>query len=635
MKMKKRLLSLLLAVALCIGVVPYTASTAQAAGVSDGKMELTVNQSKVAFAGYEWWVIGDENSGIYPESGSITLLAKNKTIYSNDFKNTQFGVENSNYSGSVLQNKMEEIANSFPEKEQVLINLRTLQGGGTSKNPSVDGIAGDTVSGQKLWALSESERSAINDINVQKYNFAFWLRSPSGDKWAQMGNASGTITGLVPFGDVTRSDVSIRPALSLNLSSALFTSSIGENGKSSATVGSNLVVAETPVDTVKFTMKDSGQTLNINSITKNGNVLYVSYSDATKGTSQYVSCILTDSSGAVKYYGKLADSSSSASGTLSIPLSGVADGNYTLQIFSEEANADLYTDFCSEPVTMTLNVSGGIGTVSNFDKIHEHNWSTEWSKDGAAHWHECTAADCPITNDSDKNGYAEHTYDQEVVDDTYKAVDADCTNAATYYYSCVCGAKGTNIFTSGDALGHDWGEPVWSWSDDGKTAAAAFTCKNDSGHVKTREAAVTSEVKTPATCTENGAAVYTAAVTLDGNEYTDTKNVETAPLGHKAEKTEGNAPTATEPGNIEYWYCPQCDTYFKDADLTEAITKKQTVLAPTGETKPEPSKPDKPDSDSPQTGDNSNLFIWVAVMLMAGAGMAGTIVYSRKKKHSR
>ena len=39
---------------------------------------------------------------------------------------------------------------------------------------------------------------------------------------------------------------------------------------------------------------------------------------------------------------------------------------HTLQIFSEEANEHLYTDFCSEPVTMTVTVSNGSGTVSDF-----------------------------------------------------------------------------------------------------------------------------------------------------------------------------------------------------------------------------------------------------------------------------
>lgn len=222
----------------------------------------------------------------------------------------------------------------------------------------------------------------------------------------------------------------------------------------------------------------------------------------------------------------------------------------------------------------------------------------------------------------------------------HDAVAPTCTEDGTkeYWYCLDCGGyfldKDGEIETDEagiiekKATGHDWGEPVWNWSDDGKTATATFTCKNDNSHVETREADVTQEVKSPATCTEKGAGVYTAAVTLDGNEYTDTKNVETAPLGHKAEKVDGNAPTATEPGNIEYWYCPQCDTYFEDADLTEAITKEQTVLSPTG-------KPEEETNESPQTGDDSNTALWLAVMLTAGAALTGTLLYNRKKKYSK
>ena len=55
-----------------------------------------------------------------------------------------------------------------------------------------------------------------------------------------------------------------------------------------------------------------------------------------------------------------------------------------------------------------------------------------------------------MTNDADKNGYAAHTYDQEIATDAYKASDATCTAKATYYKSCICGARGTETFESGD-----------------------------------------------------------------------------------------------------------------------------------------------------------------------------------------
>ena len=35
---------------------------------------------------------------------------------------------------------------------------------------------------------------------------------------------------------------------------------------------------------------------------------------------------------------------------------------------------------------------------------------------------------------------------------------------------------------------------------------------------------------------------------------------------------------------------------------------------------------------SPQTGDDSNIALWIGVMLAAGAALTGTALYSRKRK---
>ena len=254
----------------------------------------------------------------------------------------------------------------------------------------------------------------------------------------------------------------------------------------------------------------------------------------------------------------------------------------------------------------------------------------------------------------DKVQKSEHRMDRHL------RVPATCTTDGTieHWRCALCGGyfldeAGTKEISEEQivekATGHDWGEPVWNWSDDGKTATVTFTCKRDEKHTAEPDVTVTQEVKTPATCTEKGVAVDTAKAVLDGKEYTsinESSAVEIAALGHKAEKVEGKAPTATEPGNIEYWYCPQCDTYFKDAGLTEVITKEQTVLAPTGEA--EPSKPeetpsaptdppqDKPDktddtTESPQTGDSSDMALWISLMLASCGGVLGMLFYRRKK----
>ena len=40
----------------------------------------------------------------------------------------------------------------------------------------------------------------------------------------------------------------------------------------------------------------------------------------------------------------------------------------------------------------------------------------------------------------------------------------------------------------------------------------------------------------------------------------------------------------------------------------------------------------KSDEDSAKTGDDTSLALWLALMLLAGAGTAGTAVYTRRKR---
>ena len=41
---------------------------------------------------------------------------------------------------------------------------------------------------------------------------------------------------------------------------------------------------------------------------------------------------------------------------------------------------------------------------------HEHVWAQKWENNETYHWHNCIVADCPITADSQKDGYAEHNF---------------------------------------------------------------------------------------------------------------------------------------------------------------------------------------------------------------------------------
>lgn len=44
---------------------------------------------------------------------------------------------------------------------------------------------------------------------------------------------------------------------------------------------------------------------------------------------------------------------------------------------------------------------------------HTHKWAEDWTSSETHHWHECTASGCKVTEDSQKNGYGEHVYDDD------------------------------------------------------------------------------------------------------------------------------------------------------------------------------------------------------------------------------
>ena len=55
---------------------------------------------------------------------------------------------------------------------------------------------------------------------------------------------------------------------------------------------------------------------------------------------------------------------------------------------------------------------------------------------------------------------AEHVYDKQVAIAEYLASAATCTHKATYYYSCECGAKGTETFEYGELAPHVFDQKV-------------------------------------------------------------------------------------------------------------------------------------------------------------------------------
>ena len=113
-----------------------------------------------------------------------------------------------------------------------------------------------------------------------------------------------------------------------------------------------------------------------------------------------------------------------------------------------------------------------------------------------------------------------------------------------------------------------------------------------------------------ATCTEKAVCEVCGKAygEFDANNHSDLKHIP------------AKAATKTAEGNIEYWYCEGCNQYFSDKDGTKEIKKADTVTAKLPQT--------------PQTGDTSNLALWIALLFISGGAVIGTIVVSKKKRHS-
>ena len=117
----------------------------------------------------------------------------------------------------------------------------------------------------------------------------------------------------------------------------------------------------------------------------------------------------------------------------------------------------------------TLSVSTVISGSSAKLVVCKHSLSSDWSTDSSSHWHQCSI--CKGQKDT-----AAHTYDREVAVEGYKKSDATCTSKATYYKSCVCGAKGTETFESGELNSDSHTGSLSDWKSDDSNHWKEYSC---------------------------------------------------------------------------------------------------------------------------------------------------------------
>ena len=358
------------------------------------------------------------------------------------------------------------------------------------------------------------------------------------------------------------------------------------------------------------------------------------------------------------------DSEVSVKATYTIPHTHTYDQEIqkpeTLKSAADCTNDAVYFKSCSCGEISTTETFTAAGTQLG------HAWASDWSKDTDNHWKECSrchekkdeaAHDYGSDNICDTCGYDKtvpHTHNLTLV----PAKAPTCTEKGnTAYYTCdgcdkwfedATGASEITDKTSVilAATGHSASD----WKSDNTDHWKECTVVGCGVIIEGSKAAHTAGewiIDTPATATTSGSkhkectvCGYTMATetipATGGGEHTHSYGSEwkndadnhwhECSCGDKADKAAHDfkwvvdkEATATQKGS-KHEECRACGY------------KKAAVEIPATGTPTEPGKPT--DSDSPQTGDNSNMILWIALLFVSGGVVIGITVYSKKKKEN-
>ena len=307
-----------------------------------------------------WRVIGYDGNGVAATAGNMTLLAAG-AMGVIPFADTILYNE---YAPSNLKTAIDALAEKLTAAETAAVEKRTLESGSYDR-ANTDCVAGSAVSNAVFWPLSTKEANAVNrDLRVMDPEHPiwassfWWLRSPSENVYnTAVVNGDGDV---ITDGYNVILDFGVRPAFNLDLNSVLFTSpAVG--GKPDGFKA----VPEYTGNEWKLTIKDSSRKIYASAAKTNlkaGESLSVEYFGAINiGENEYISAMIADSAGNILYYGRVAHNNQSQSGTANVTVpSDLADGSYTLKLFSEQCNGDYKTDYAGEFRNISFTVKNKV-----------------------------------------------------------------------------------------------------------------------------------------------------------------------------------------------------------------------------------------------------------------------------------
>ena len=171
----------------------------------------------------------------------------------------------------------------------------------------------------------------------------------------------------------------------------------------------------------------------------------------------------------------------------------------------------------------------------------------------------------------------------ETVDTVSETVEPDCENAGTITYTAAFEntefATQTKTVESKEALGHDWGEPTYAWSDDKSTVTAKSVCLRDPSHVAEETVSTKYEIVTDPQPEEEGLGRYTA--TFENDLFKEqTQDVVLPPTGY----TYGEPEFAwTDDGHVTVTFPavenPKGNVTLTDEDASVTVTEETTEPA--------------------------------------------------------
>lgn len=656
--MKKRFLSLLCVLALCLGLLPVTALAAETNTVYVGGEALAGSSDSIAYA------TTNENGEVITEGATA------------DNYNIKWDGNTLTLKGAYITKEVSTPGLSSPV-EGAAIGVHN-QNGAAELTITLEGTntIEDVSYGICVLALSTGSANLTitgsGSLDVSATSPGIRIQSHSGDAAVSIKNAKVTATAQWASGVNVRCGTNSSASLTVN----------GGNLTSSGSQGILYDTLESSIpSTIKFIVSNSAI------VDARGGGIGAGYIGNLSGVSP------TDDSVGIVFGHDRSDSKA-----------GTVYGDVTLQEDLEIGEGESLTlddganlsagdhNVIVDGGTLDESLANSLGDrVKYAPAITTQPTSQTVTEGGTATFTVVTSGTEPLSyqwQQSTDSGQSWTNIDG-ATDATY-TTEATTTSMNGYQYRCVVSNSAGSITSDAVSLTvnehvHTWGNPVWNWSEDGKTCTVTFACEKDETHKETPVVKVTSAVKKPATCTETGVTTYTATVEFNGQTYTDTKDVADLPAtGHSYDDgkctvcgaiasdfkviitagangiwQKGTKDGLTFTSNAAYKYFQKVQVDGKDLDVSNYTVKEGStivtlkaeyletlsvgkhtlaIVSETGTATTEftvKAAAVTDDTQSPQTGDDSNIALWIAVLLAAGTALTGTAVYSRKRKYSK